>query len=369
MKIDDLSLTVFAWDDIPPVVYGPTVRQPGGSSSIALLEIRTDDGAVGHSFLGASGPGADVDAERLIKVLKPAVMGQNPLERERLHKALMLRARGASVRAVGAIDVALWDLAARTAGIPIHQLIGSYRTSLLAYLSSPVHASAELYCEEALAWKARGARAYKLHVPGEARIDIALCTAVRKAVGDDYVLMLDAGWAYNYPDALKVGRAIEDLGYLWYEDPLGEWSIPNYVKLRQKLDIPLMATELPFAGFDAYAPWLFNQATDYLRGDVAFKGGITNMLKTAHLAEAFDMNYEVHHGSNSLNNVANLHVSAAIRNCDYFEYMLPEAIIKYGLVNDIEIDGDGYVHVPSAPGLGVEIDHELIRRKKITVMR
>ncbi len=174
---------------------------------------------------------------------------------------------------------------------------------------------------------------------------------------------------YDYPEALKVGRALEELDFLWYEDPLGEWSIPSYVKLKAKLDVPIMATELPFAGFEMYAPWIHAQATDYLRGDVAFKGGITTMLKTAHLAEAFGMNYEVHHGSNSLNNVADLHVSMAIRNCEYYEHLLPEAIIKYGIVNDIEPDRDGLVHAPMKPGLGVEIDFDLIKRKQTATLR
>src|SRR5690606_9419186 len=101
-------------------------------------------------------------------------------------------------------------------------------------------------------------------------------------------------------------------------------------KLRQALRIPIMATEYPLAGLDSYAIWLTERATDYLRGDVAVKGGITTVLKTAHLAEAFRMNYEIHHGGNSLNNLANLHVTMALRNCEFFEVLLPEAAQKYG---------------------------------------
>ena len=84
-----------------------------------------------------------------------------------------------------------------------------------------------------------------------------------------------------------------------------------------------MATEFPGAWYDSFAPWIYNQATDYLRGDVALKGGITGCLKAAHLAEGFGMNFEIHHGGNSLNNVAHLHISAAIRNCEWFEVLLP----------------------------------------------
>jgi L-alanine-DL-glutamate epimerase-like enolase superfamily enzyme len=140
------------------------------------------------------------------------------------------------------------------------------------------------------------------------------------------------------------------------------------MRLRAKLDIPLMATEYSPGGFTNYVPWILNQATDYLRGDVAVKGGITALLKTAHLAEAFGMNYEVHHGGNSLNNVANLHVIMAIRNCEYFEVLLPAGAQKYGLVQDIEVDRAGLVHAPSEPGLGYPIDFALIERKQIAVL-
>jgi L-alanine-DL-glutamate epimerase-like enolase superfamily enzyme len=166
-----------------------------------------------------------------------------------------------------------------------------------------------------------------------------------------------------------VGFVLDDLKYHWYEDPLADQDIYNYVKLKQKLKTPIMATEYPQMGLDAYAQWIVTQATDFLRGDVAVKGGITTMIKTAHLAEAFHMNYEIHHGGNSLNNVANLHVMMAIHNAQFFEVFLPDAAHKYGLVQDIEVDGEGYVHAPSAPGLGAAIDFELIKRKTLALLR
>ena len=106
-----------------------------------------------------------------------------------------------------------------------------------------------------------------------------------------------------------------------------------------------------------------------LRGDVAVKGGLTACFKAAHLAEAFHMNYEVHHGGNSLNNVANLHLIMAIRNCEFFEVLLPAGAQKYGLVEDIEVDAAGLVHAPAGPGLGARIDFDLIERRKLAVLR
>jgi L-alanine-DL-glutamate epimerase-like enolase superfamily enzyme len=105
-----------------------------------------------------------------------------------------------------------------------------------------------------------------------------------------------------------------------------------------------------------------------LRGDVAVKGGITTLIKAAHLAEAFRMNYEVHHGGNSLNNFANLHVIMAIRNTEFFEVLLPDAMQKYGLAEDIAPDKNGMVHAPTEPGLGAKIDFELIERKRVGVL-
>jgi L-alanine-DL-glutamate epimerase-like enolase superfamily enzyme len=138
------------------------------------------------------------------------------------------------------------------------------------------------------------------------------------------------------------------------------------VKLRQKLDIPLLATEYTPGGLYGLAEWVTREATDMLRGDVAIKGGITGLVKIAHLAEAFGMNCEIHHGGNSLNNVANLHVTMAINNCEFFEVLLPHSANKFGLVEDIPVE-DGYVHAPEEPGLGYEIDWDLVKRETVGV--
>jgi L-alanine-DL-glutamate epimerase-like enolase superfamily enzyme len=93
------------------------------------------------------------------------------------------------------------------------------------------------------------------------------------------------------------------------------------------------------------------------------------MMKVAHLAEAFHLNFEVHHGGNSLNNVANLHVIMAIQNTEFFEILLPSESQKYGLAQDIEVGADGLVHAPMGAGLGAEIDFDLIARKQVAVLR
>ncbi|MCY3596235.1 MAG: mandelate racemase [Rhodospirillales bacterium] len=368
MKITDVTVTLFQWDDIPATSYNRHTGIFGGSSEMGLVTIHTDEGLEGHAFLGSALDGAHADGPDFIRHLKPLLMDRNPLDRERLYDDLCHRNRAVAWRAIGAADIALWDLAGKAAGLPVHQLIGTYRHSVPAYASSALLPSKEAYAEEAVRIKEAGWAAYKIHPPTRWAEDIEVCRAVRQAVGDDYRVMLDSTWSYSFQHAIRVGRAIEELGFYWYEDPLADDDIYNCVKLREKLNIPLMATEYSPGGFTAYVPWIMMRATDYLRGDVAVKGGITGILKTAHLAEAFGMNYEVHHGGNSHNNWANLHVIAAIPNTEFFEVLLPADAQKYGLVEDLSPDSEGLVYPPSRPGIGAEIDFDLIERKQTAIL-
>jgi L-alanine-DL-glutamate epimerase-like enolase superfamily enzyme len=368
MKITDVTLTLFGWSGIPATTYGRHTGRFSGASELGLLTQRTDEGLEGHPFLGSAQRSATMDAPSLIRFLKPLVLGHDPLDRERLWQAMWQRNRQTTLRAIGAVDVALWDLGGKIAGLPIHRLLGSYRDTAPAYASSAVLSSKEAYAEEAAQFKASGWTAYKIHPPTDPAIDIQVCEAVRRAVGDEFTVMLDSTWAYQYPEALRVGRVAEALGFHWYEDPLADDDLYNYVKLKQQLGIPILATEYAPGGFTALAPWITAQATDYLRGDPAVKGGITPLVKSAHLAEAFHMNFEIHHGGNSLNNVANLHVIMAIRNCEFFEVLLPAGAQKYGLVQDIEVDARGLVHAPAGPGLGAAIDFDLIARQTTDVL-
>src|SRR5439155_11407351 len=129
MKITHVHLTLFAWDDIPATRYGIHTGTFSGASQLGLLTIETDDGVRGHAFLGSAMRGAHLDGQSLIQYLKPVVLGQDPMERERLYQAMWQKNRGTTYRAIGAMDIALWDIAGKTAGQPIHRLLGSYRES------------------------------------------------------------------------------------------------------------------------------------------------------------------------------------------------------------------------------------------------
>lgn len=369
MKITDLTVTLFAWEDIPLKSYDAQAKIVTARSDLGLVKIETDEGVSGIGLLGLSLHPASLDARRIVQFLKPMLIGQNPLDRERIYQTMCLRREQAGPNTICAVDIALWDLAGKRAGLPVHSLVGTFREKIPVYASSEQHPTVEGYVEQALAVKSAGYHGYKLHPNGRWREDIAACEAVRKAVGDDFTLMLDSRASYDIGEAVRVGRAIEELGFLWYEDPMPYNDIYNYQKLVQKLDIPVMATEFPPGWLDQYAAWIMNRATDIVRGDVMLKGGITTLLKIAHLAEAFDMKLEIHHGSNALNDVANLHVQMAIKNTTYMEVLLPHEAWWYGLVEDIHIDKNGFAHAPTKPGLGYDVNMELVERMKIDILK
>lgn len=366
MKITDLTVTLVRWD-VPKDRHPGYPEAQSWDAQLGVVTVHTDEGIEGHSFLGNYRQRADDFAGPMIRFLKPIVVGRNPLDIGALWSEMWAQNRIVHVRAIGAVDVALWDLAGKVAGLPVHRMLGTCRTKVPAYSSSALLVTPQDYAEEALQFKQDGWPAYKIHPHMNAAEDIEISKAAREAVGDGFVLMLDSMWAYRYEEAVRVGRAIEELDYYWYEDPLAEDDIYGYVKLRQKLDIPILATEYAPGGLYGLAEWVTQQATDILRGDVAIKGGITGMMKIAHMAEAFQMNCEIHHGGNSLSNVANLHVTMAMDNCEYFEILLPATANKFGLVEDIQVI-DGYVHAPEEPGLGYEIDWDLVKAQTTAVV-
>ncbi len=367
MKITNVTVELFNWNSDPWRVGQPE-KTPIGSSfgqtkQLGIVTVETDEGISGNAFLGNSQMGADHFVPGLLELIKPRIMGRDPQDIGKIWGEMWKRSRQVSTHIIGAIDICLWDINGKIAGMPIHRLIGTCKDKVPAYSSTAFHESKEAYADEAIYFKESGWTAHKIHPHGDPKFDIEICQTVREAVGDEMKLMLDSMWAYSYEDALRVGRAIEALNYYWYEDPMVEEDIYNYVKLNNKLDIPLICTEFAPGRLYGMASWISRNATDMLRGDVAVTGGITPLIRLCHLAEGFQMKCEIHHGGNSLNNVANLHVTMAVPNCEFYEVFPCTGANKYGLVSDIEVDDKGLVYASTMPGLGFEIDWDLVKRE------
>ncbi len=361
MKITNVKVDMFNWKtEAWKTGVGTTF---GDTRQLGIVTVETDEGVSGNAFLGSSRMGADHFVKGMMEFIKPIVMGRNPQDIGAIWWEMWKMNRSVSTYIIGAIDICLWDINGKIAGQPIHRLLGTCKESVPVYGSTAYHETTEEYAEEAIRFKEMGWQAHKIHPHGDPQMDIKISQAVREAVGPDMKLMLDSMWAYKYADALRVGRAIEDLDFYWYEDPLVEEDIYNYVKLNQKLDIPIMSTEYAPGHFYGMTPWITQYATAILRSDVAVTGGITPLVRLCHMAEGFNMMCEIHHGGNSLNNVANLHVTMAVPNCEFYEFFPCTGANVYGLVTDIEFDDNGMVHAPTEPGLGYEIDWDLVKRE------
>jgi L-alanine-DL-glutamate epimerase-like enolase superfamily enzyme len=358
MKITDVKAQAVRIP-VPPM----WVVHFGRTMDVTLVTVSTDEGIEGYSMGRAVGgaPGSILGQE-VVSVAKSLVMGENPFDREKIWQKMwnMTTRVRLSIFALSCIDVALWDIAGKALGSPVYKLIGAYREKIPAYASSGVHSSIEAYVEEALRCREVGYRAYKLHPPGIPEKDVDACRAVRKAVGPETALMLDPTGAYDHRQALWVGRRLEELGYFWYEEPIGDYDIGGYAELCRALDIPVLAAETLPGSLYSLAEFIGRGATDIARGDVYWKGGITGVLKMAHLAEGFGMKMELHHGASPIMDWANLHAAAAFKNGDYLEILIPKEPLDYGLGEYVGIDAEGFVHLPRRPGLGVELDWDFI---------
>ena len=182
MKINDISLTMVS----RTIAEGKYAGQPisfGGENELAVVTVHTDEGIDGHSFLGSSMCSADIFARPFLTYLKPVLMGQNPLDIGSLWHKLWHCNRYASLRSIGALDIALWDIAGKVANMSIHRLLGTCRDSVPAYASSAFLPTSQDYAEEALHYKSIGWTAYKIHPHAKPTEDIEICKAVKKAVG------------------------------------------------------------------------------------------------------------------------------------------------------------------------------------------
>ena len=302
----------------------------------SLVTIVAENGAKGYAF-GSLDPGL------LEGLIKPMLVGENLFYRERIWQSLKERQRLNMAtlhdRILAVLDLALWDLAGRILEQPVHRLLGAARDTVPAYASTMCGDdlpggldSPEAYAAFAVQCMEKGYPAFKLHswqppIPGapEVRRDIAACAAVREAVGPEIPLMLDPYHYYGREDALRLAKGLEKLDYFWMEEPMDEHSMSSYVWLCQNTSLPICGPETAEGKMHVRAEWIKSGACDIVRGGVSDVGGITPLIKIAHLAEAYGMHMEVHGGG-----PGNLHVLCAIGSIGrYYERGLLHPFLDY----------------------------------------
>jgi L-alanine-DL-glutamate epimerase-like enolase superfamily enzyme len=353
------------------------VYEKGARSEISnfVVVIRSSDGTVGEF---APGLGGKLSHLGQVLQVAPLIVGQPVDERERIYNDLKKVLRHFGGVGGSHIDCALWDLHGKRLGASVSSLLGGYRKRLPAYASA-IHAddSGGLHCKEAfvdfveycydLGWCA-----FKIHswTDGDVERETENILHLARHFGDRMTFMLDPGCEFlTFADALRVGRACDEAGFFWLEDPLRDIGMSQHAqrKLRQMIRTPIMALE-QVRSLEAKADWIAAEATDFVRADPEYDGGVTGTMKTAHLAEAFGLDVEIHSAG-----PAHRACMSAIRNSNYYELALVGPDIPtilppiYADAYSDAIDSggeDGCVDVPVGPGLGVTLDWEFIESRK-----
>jgi L-alanine-DL-glutamate epimerase-like enolase superfamily enzyme len=347
MKITSVeSIRVHVPAANPPFRWREGLAGSAPAGDGAVLRIGTDEGAEGIAFF--SRPGAAVMLDDLVeRVFRPELVGQDPLQREWLwHRMWELdRIHELPLPTLGLVDIALWDMAGRMHGMPTWQVLGGYRTSIPAYASTSTFSSIEEFLDVADQCLALGYQGIKLHAWGDARRDAELSVALREHVGDAVPLMYDGSAGFDLPDAIYLGRVLSDANYLWYEEPMREFSIGAYGRLARAVDIPLLVAETSDGAHMNSADFIASGAATFgVRAGTTLRGGITGAMRTAHLADAYRLRAEVH-GSD----IPNHHLCMAISNTTYYESLITSATVT----RERYVDENGLVHAPTAPGIAL----------------
>jgi L-alanine-DL-glutamate epimerase-like enolase superfamily enzyme len=307
----------------------------------AQVTIHSDEGVSGVARVSHGTIVQDVFARGLTEHL----IGQNPLNKEDIWQRVLEldRLEEIPIYGLGTVDIALWDLTGKVAGLPVYQLLGGYRDRIPAYASTITYDTLEEFLDVADQCLAAGFRAIKLHAWGDARKDAHLCQALRAHVGPEIALMYDGSAGFDLLDAIYLGRALGEADYLWYEEPMREFSVDAYRRLREKIDVPLLAGETSDGVHFNIADFIQFDACDLVRTSTHYKGGFTGGLRVAHIADSCHMRAEVHGGG-----LPNLHLACAIPNTTYYESL----VTTNPIVVEPGIDSDGCIAAPSFPGIG-----------------
>jgi L-alanine-DL-glutamate epimerase-like enolase superfamily enzyme len=271
------------------------------------------------------------------------------------------------MRVRGLLDHGLWDIAGKYFNQPVYKLLGAKRDKVLAYGDTVHWDTDEKFIDTVIEAKDKGYKAIKIHpycVPDD---DIRLVYKVRKAVGDEMVLMMDSlvyPGPYTRDDAMRVGRVLDELKFWWFEDPLHKTDLEGLAWLRKNLKVKIRAADT-VVDIREYSYMIKHDCIDIVAGPL--NTGISELMKLAHVAEVNHLGFEPHNYSGG---TATVHVLMAINTPNgYYEKTIPEGYHHESAypgvyLDPVQVDRQGYVHPPTKPGLGFGIDFK--EAKKIT---
>jgi len=348
--------------DLVPKVKRTDAIQAFVSQETPFVRIYADDGVVGTGYTYTIGTGGHAVVALLARNLAPQLIGRDPEKVEQIWKALFFHTHATAVGAItslalAAIDTALWDMRCRRSGRPLHIEAGGAQDSVPLYTTEGgwLHIETAELVEDALRAKAAGFGGSKIKVGRPPKEDVARLTAVREAVGDGFEIMVDGNQGAEVDKAIRRARLYEPLDLAWYEEPLPAEDLGGHVRLSAATTLPIAVGESIYS-LQHFREYLQREAASVIQVDVARIGGITPWLKTAHLAEAFNVAVCPHF-------LMELHVAitAAVPNGRWIEY-IPQ-------LDSLTTEGmrieNGRAVPSDEPGLGIAWDWEAVDRQRV----
>ncbi len=367
----------------------PKARQHRSDLGVAdffdatIVRIETDCGLTGwgeaKASVGSMGNNAAL-AALINRELGPALVGEDPRDVRRLwevgyngaraHYALVrgrgfptLARRGLRISAIGAIDMACWDILGRSLGVPVWRLLGGRCREALPAYASGGWAPAERIGEELEGYIARGGfRAVKMRVgagDGDLATSVRRVRAARAHLGEEIDIMVDAHGTFSVKEALRFARLVEECDLAWFEEPVNADDKAGCGMVRAATDIPIAAGESEFTRFD-FRELVEHRAVDYFQPDLAIAGGITEGMRIAALAETHQIGLALHLWGGALNFAAGLQVMAASPAAVIVEYSLGANPLLHELAEESFEVVDGMMAIPDRPGLGVTVNREFV---------
>lgn len=336
-----------------------------------LIAVHTDGGLVGLGSVFTN----DALVQASLNLLKPLYMGESALEPERvsekLHQHMFWLGRGGSItHTISGIDIALWDLLGKVTGQSVGRLLGGrYRERIQPYASLLMQEPAFMR-DSLLAVKAQGFRAFKIgwgpFGRKSAAMDEAIVKAAREAIGPDCRLMVDAGgsdayWSNGYKWALRTAQMLANYDVHWFEEPLQPDALDDFALLREHSPINIAGGEV-LTRRQSFQPWLEARAFDIVQPDVTKVGGISEERRIAWMAQDHGVQFIPHGWNTAVGLAADLQLATAFSGTEFVEYLTGSPFIDEITIGGWQLDAEGMLAIPSKPGLGLELDPEVIAK-------
>jgi D-galactarolactone cycloisomerase len=337
-----------------------------------LVRVSTDEGLVGYGEAGFSAQYFSTVGPIINEQLAPLLVGEDPRDAGRLWQRMfdathMWGRRGVETYAVSGVDIALWDLLGKIAGLPVYRLLGASKSEVRAYFAPSLKGTAEVV-EEARRARAEGYTAIKLRTSADVRAGVDLVERVREAVGGDFDIAVDGNMAYDRRTALAVAREFERLGVAWFEEPILARSLSQYVDehcwLADRVSLRLSGGESLFSRFE-FIELMTRRPFDIVQPDCTSVGGISEAKRVADMASAWNLTCVPHIACSSgigIGLAAGLHLILACENAPLVEFDPYGGPAWEGMLVNALATRDGHLAAPDAPGLGLELSEDALER-------